>query len=537
MKTFNLFIPITKVDEEKRLVYGLATAESVDKSGEIFDYASSLPYYKDWSGEIHKASGGKSLGNVREMHTNIAAGKLTQINFNDEQKQIEVCAKIVNDSTWEKVLEGVLTGFSHGGEYIKTWKDPENPKLTRYTARPAELSVVDNPCLGAATFELLRADGATEMRKFKTQEPLMTETVEDGKPVKPKYAPVQKWEASDGKTFEKKEEWRVYQLGLETAAADGEDPARKVLADLAKAVEDKESKPDDEEKPDGKAPQDAEDEKKEGDGAPADDAEKMAKATESDQEDLKKADQEPMEKAGARISAASRKSLDKAAARIEEAGDHLAAAKKHHGSLGDVHKGLVKMHSALNDCMKLVTGDLNKADDAAQLVKDIRTQGEKIAAHLSEVEDHLDKSERSLGKMAKAHDGLEAAHDAATQALGEVCADTEKADDDGALQKAADENTQLKADIASLTEQNTSLQKTVDEFVKTVPDLTARIKKLEAQPLPAKGALFDTSNTAVISVQKGHEAQKDPAAPVEAPPISTYGASPEQMRQIMGIKR
>src|SRR5580692_8235006 len=158
MKTFNLFIPLTKVDEEKREVYGTATAELPDKSGEVFDYDSSLPYYKEWSGEIQKASGGKSLGNVREMHTNIAAGKLTQIVFNDEQKQIEVCAKIVNDSTWEKVLEGVLTGFSHGGEYIKTWKDPDNSKLTRYTARPSEISVVDNPCLGAATFEVIKTD-------------------------------------------------------------------------------------------------------------------------------------------------------------------------------------------------------------------------------------------------------------------------------------------------------------------------------------------------------------------------------------------
>ncbi len=219
MKTFNLFIPLTKVDEEKRCVYGIATAESIDKSGEVFDYDTSLPYYKEWSGEIQKASGGKSLGNVREMHTNIAAGKLTQIEFNDEKKQIEVCAKIVNDSTWEKVMEGVLTGFSHGGEYIKTWKDPDNAKITRYTARPSEISVVDNPCLGAATFQLVRADGASEMRKFKTKEQPMTETVIDGKPVQPQFKPVQKWEASDGKTFEKKEEWRVYELALETATA------------------------------------------------------------------------------------------------------------------------------------------------------------------------------------------------------------------------------------------------------------------------------------------------------------------------------
>jgi len=239
MKNFNLFIPITKIDVVQRLVYGLATAEQVDKSGEIFDYETSLPYYKEWSGEIEKASGGKSLGNVREMHTNIAAGKLTQINFNDELKQIEVCAKIVNQSTWEKVEEGVLTGFSHGGEYINTWTDPDNKKFTRYTARPAELSVVDNPCLGSATFMAVKADGSTEMRKFKTKEPVMTKNVDDnGKPAQPKYVPVQKWEASDGKTFAKKEDWRLHELSLETAV--DIDPALKALAELTKALDDKE---------------------------------------------------------------------------------------------------------------------------------------------------------------------------------------------------------------------------------------------------------------------------------------------------------
>lgn len=234
MNNFNLFIPITKVDVAKREVYGLATAELVDKAGEIFDYASSVPYYKEWSGEIAKASGGKSLGNVREMHSSIAAGKLTHINFNDEQKQIEVCAKIVDDSTWNKVLEGVLTGFSHGGEYIKRWKDDKDATKTRYTAKPAELSVVDNPCLGEATFEMIRmVDGkeVREMVKFKTVEP-----------VKPKAAPEQVWKASDGKTFAKKTECEAHELALEQAAlvkGAGNTGVLGQLDALSKALDDK----------------------------------------------------------------------------------------------------------------------------------------------------------------------------------------------------------------------------------------------------------------------------------------------------------
>src|SRR5690242_8785037 len=68
MKSLNLFAQIAKIDESKHEVWGVATAEIVDKQGEIFDYQSSKPYFKSWSDEISKATDGKSLGNVREMH-------------------------------------------------------------------------------------------------------------------------------------------------------------------------------------------------------------------------------------------------------------------------------------------------------------------------------------------------------------------------------------------------------------------------------------------------------------------------------------
>jgi hypothetical protein len=37
----SLFIPITKVDVEQRLVYATLSAEVADKSGEILDYATA----------------------------------------------------------------------------------------------------------------------------------------------------------------------------------------------------------------------------------------------------------------------------------------------------------------------------------------------------------------------------------------------------------------------------------------------------------------------------------------------------------------
>ena len=142
----------------------IATAETPDRVGEICDYASTKPYFETWSAEAHAASGGKSLGAVRAMHGRVAAGKLTDISFDDEGKRILVAAKIVDDDEWRKVSEGVYTGFSQGGRYVKRWTDPENG-LTRYTAEPSEISLVDLPCLPDATFEVVK-DGVVEKRAF-----------------------------------------------------------------------------------------------------------------------------------------------------------------------------------------------------------------------------------------------------------------------------------------------------------------------------------------------------------------------------------
>jgi hypothetical protein len=163
MKSLNLFAQIAKIDESKHEVWGVATAEVVDKEGEIFDYQSSKPYFKTWSDEIAKATDGKSLGNVREMHEPSAVGKLVAISFDDDLRQIRVGARIVDGVAWQKCMLGVYTGFSIGGAYVQSWKDGE---YVRFTANPVEISVVDNPCVPGAHFTAVKADGTCEVRKF-----------------------------------------------------------------------------------------------------------------------------------------------------------------------------------------------------------------------------------------------------------------------------------------------------------------------------------------------------------------------------------
>jgi hypothetical protein len=167
MDDMKIFVPITKIDAAQRLVYGVVTAETPDISGEVCDYASTKPQYQKWSYGFSSATDGKSLGNLRAMHGAVAAGKLVDIAFNDAQKRIEICGKVVDDAEWEKVEQGVYTGFSQGGRYLKRWPDPEQPALMRYTAEPMEVSLVDHPCLPEATFAVIKADGSTELRKFK----------------------------------------------------------------------------------------------------------------------------------------------------------------------------------------------------------------------------------------------------------------------------------------------------------------------------------------------------------------------------------
>lgn len=166
MGSFRKIVPITKIDSALREVSGIVTSETPDKTGEICDYAKSKPYYQAWSHEFAKATSGNSLGNLREMHKLIAVGKLTNLLYDDDSKIIYCTAKVVDEPAWQKCLQGVYTGFSHGGEYIGGIVT--DGEFKRYVAKPSEVSLVDNPCNPDAHFEFVKTDGSVELRKFKS---------------------------------------------------------------------------------------------------------------------------------------------------------------------------------------------------------------------------------------------------------------------------------------------------------------------------------------------------------------------------------
>ena len=162
----NITIPfaITKVDEEKRQVWGVATSDAVDSQGDIIDYDASKKAVADWL---------KSTANIREMHdSKKAVGKAFDAQFDDANRKITVGAYISRsadgENTWQKVKEGILSAYSVGGSIKDSVLDKAKDAVTgveqtvnRVTDwTMSELSLVDNPANPDARIVMVKsADG------------------------------------------------------------------------------------------------------------------------------------------------------------------------------------------------------------------------------------------------------------------------------------------------------------------------------------------------------------------------------------------
>jgi uncharacterized protein YukE len=143
-----LSMPIAKVDVERRVVSGFATLDNIDRQGDIVPSEASMKAFD------------KFRGNIREMHDDKkAVGKLVSFkedSFYDQEtgkiyKGVFVSAYVSKGAqdTWEKVLDGTLTGFSIGGS-VKDYEDTYNEDMDKSVRIIKEydlfeLSLVDNP--------------------------------------------------------------------------------------------------------------------------------------------------------------------------------------------------------------------------------------------------------------------------------------------------------------------------------------------------------------------------------------------------------
>ena len=183
------YFPLVKVDEITHTISGLVTAEVPDKDGEICDYGAAKKAFLDWSTEFAKsttAAGQEvSFGNMRLMHQlqfGIAGKVAEPVIFDDSSKQVSIITEPADDNIWSKAKKGFIRGFSIGGGYSfrkceicghqftkeGDFNCPTCQKnvLVRFGPIISETSYVDNPCLKIATFDLVKADGSQELRKF-----------------------------------------------------------------------------------------------------------------------------------------------------------------------------------------------------------------------------------------------------------------------------------------------------------------------------------------------------------------------------------
>ncbi len=160
-KPLHVTIPIAKIDEDQRMVYGYATVEEIDAHGEIIGYEASKKAFGAW------------IGNIRDMHQDIAVGKNMETEFDDEAKGVWIGAKISEsddgEQAWIKVKEGVYSGFSIGGKI----NDAEVRQMDVGGKRKGvtiitdydlgEVSLVDNPACPSAIFQMVKSvDGHLE---------------------------------------------------------------------------------------------------------------------------------------------------------------------------------------------------------------------------------------------------------------------------------------------------------------------------------------------------------------------------------------
>jgi hypothetical protein len=142
-----LTMPLTKIDQEKRLVTGWASLDNVDSQGDVI------------LKEANQRAFSRFRGNIREMHQPIAVGRM--VDFKEDSYYDPNTESFYNgiiatvyvskgaQDTWEKVLDGTLQGFSIGGAILdsETQYVEDAKSKIRFVKdyELVELSLVDSP--------------------------------------------------------------------------------------------------------------------------------------------------------------------------------------------------------------------------------------------------------------------------------------------------------------------------------------------------------------------------------------------------------
>ena len=167
--TYAAIIKSEKQDDGTLLVYGKATDDSIDSDEQICDMTWLEKAMPEWF---------KSGGNIREQHSNIAAGVAKELDSKADGFYIN--ALVVDAQSVKKVETGVLKGFSIGIRAPRVVRDNKAVNGRIIDGQIVEVSLVDRPANPNAKLMLAKSDGGevVQVEELVEQELPATEVTE-----------------------------------------------------------------------------------------------------------------------------------------------------------------------------------------------------------------------------------------------------------------------------------------------------------------------------------------------------------------------
>jgi hypothetical protein len=165
--TTNAYAKIIKQEKQQDgtlLVYGKATDDSVDIDQQICDAGWLEKAMPEWF---------KTGGNIREQHSNIAAGVAKELDSKADGHYIS--ALVVDPVSVKKVETGVLKGFSIGIRAPRVVRDNKAVNGRIIDGQIVEVSLVDRPANPNAKLMLAKSDNADNL--VQVEELIEAETV------------------------------------------------------------------------------------------------------------------------------------------------------------------------------------------------------------------------------------------------------------------------------------------------------------------------------------------------------------------------
>lgn len=156
--TTNAYAAIIKQEKQEDgtlLVYGKATDDSVDIDQQICDAGWLEKAMPEWF---------KTGGNIREQHSNIAAGVAKELDSKSDGHYIS--ALVVDPVSVKKVETGVLKGFSIGIRSPRVVRDNKAANGRIIDGQIVEVSLVDRPANPNAKLMLAKSDNGSDFTKL-----------------------------------------------------------------------------------------------------------------------------------------------------------------------------------------------------------------------------------------------------------------------------------------------------------------------------------------------------------------------------------